>query len=161
MHACVVHVYACSVSKCKCMCMHALCVYVCTFTPVLRLVCTHVRVCERARTCVYASACALHVRVCTCVCLRVHLYTSVCEHMCARMGVRSCTSACVHLRLYHHFCSCIISALKTLLFSYSRDLLLAGSTFPCIVNNKDKQRTLYEHGMCARIHACLRARVCV
>jgi len=69
----------------------------------------------------------------------------------------------VHLRLYHHFCSCIISALETLLFSYSRDLLLAGSTFPCIVDNKNKQRIRYEHGMCAVIPVlvCVQECVCV
>ena len=104
MHACVVHVYACSVSKCKCMCMHALCVYVCTFTPVLRLVCTHVRVCERARTYVYASVCAVHVRVCTCVCLRVYLCTSVCEHMCARAW------GCVRARLRVCICAFITTS---------------------------------------------------
>jgi hypothetical protein len=88
-------VHACTL--CVCVCVRA-------FTPMLRLVCTHVRVCERARTYVYASVCAVHVRVCTCVCLRVYLCTSVCEHMCARAW------GCVRARLRVCICAFITTS---------------------------------------------------
>ena len=62
-----------------------------------------VRVCARARACVfvYARAC---VRACVCVC--VHACVCVCVRACA--CVRACVRACMYVRAcVHAVCECV------------------------------------------------------